>query len=434
MLLPSKQVVARTLGHIDNNQYLEAAQDYAMRFGWTIIPIGAGGKTPPRGVKWERYQEGARPSDEEFRRWFSRGDVAGLAVIHRDGLCVRDFDDSQAYDHWQAHYPELAKSLPAVKTARGYHVYFRCPSAMYKKFGDGELRVGSGHYTIVPPSAHASGAIYQWMIEPNGDIPIIDDPKTAGLVPASDEHNRELLSKDRLPVTPLNPPLLSESDVSDESDMSDMSDVFDVSKLGLDEASWAAIKSTLPTAAGQRNRRIFNLVMVLRRQGFQSVQQCKPIVQFWHQRALPAIRTKNFLETWTDFLNAWENYDPEKEGRLGRAIAKATALTPPASIAEFQDELLNVVCCTCHVLAIEGKGRFWLSGRALALPLGVDHRRVYDCVDVLIFEGIIKVVQEHSPKRAREFEWLLPLGDEQLLQPSLSEISAGNVGMEDVSK
>jgi hypothetical protein len=76
---------------------------------------------------------------------------------------VLDLDD-------RALYETLAVQLPVtatVRTARGYHCYFRCPDLplgnrvqVNKQLFD--IR-GDGGYCVAPPSIHETGARYEWV-------------------------------------------------------------------------------------------------------------------------------------------------------------------------------------------------------------------------------------------------------------------------------
>ena len=93
-----------------------------------------------------------------------------------------------------------------------------------------------------------------------------------------------------------------------------------------------AIQETLPNGAGQRHRRIFDLVRTLKaipelkkRRG----ASLRSLVKLWHQQALPVIGTKEFEATLCDFLDGWQRCEvPKGEGKLGRAVKRAeTAMT-----------------------------------------------------------------------------------------------------------
>jgi hypothetical protein len=163
--------------------------EFALQYhslGLSIIPIVAGTKEPPRGMKWKRYQT-TRPTAAKLRRWFANGNGRGLAVVLGEvsgGLVCRDFDDMGAYERWAAEFPDLAKALPTVETARpGRHVYCRGDVAEIREasgsgagiidLGDGEMR-GTGGYCLLPPSRHPDGHDYRWLIPLNVAVPFLD--------------------------------------------------------------------------------------------------------------------------------------------------------------------------------------------------------------------------------------------------------------------
>lgn len=162
--------------------------------GLSIIPIQhkphTGGKQPAI-KRWKPYVQRA-PSKRTVRKWFSNGQMQGIGVICgpvSGNLVCRDFDDEESYDRWSIEQPEIATLFPTVKTARGYHVWFRADIESIKretgakcflKLDSGELRF-DGVYTLVPPSVHPTGVLYEWVLPlPEGALPIVD-PFSVGL-------------------------------------------------------------------------------------------------------------------------------------------------------------------------------------------------------------------------------------------------------------
>lgn len=139
---------------------LDAALIYAGR-SWSIIAVI--GKRAA-GL-WRPFQE--RAADEAtLRKMFAKPGVTGLAVITgrvSGGLACRDFDREGAYNHWAAANPDDAALLPTVRTHRGFHVYGQLDNETYQTFADGELRADTGHYCLLPPSAHPDGGCYAWV-------------------------------------------------------------------------------------------------------------------------------------------------------------------------------------------------------------------------------------------------------------------------------
>ncbi len=150
----------------ERSKQLETAQQYLQDLGWCIIPITARSKKP--ATRWLEYQKRVSTNDE-LQEWFGHGIERNMAVILGQisgGIYVRDFDTEQSYENWRAYDPDLASSCPTVRTARGYHVYFRSLKALTTRtFDDGEFR-GDGSYVLLPPSIHENGHVYQWIHRP----------------------------------------------------------------------------------------------------------------------------------------------------------------------------------------------------------------------------------------------------------------------------
>lgn len=156
---------------------LEAGLDYIAQ-GLSLIPIGDD-KHPL--VKWKKHQT-QRATAEDLRNWSKKPRFCGIAVVLGDisgGLACRDFDAAVSYPAWAAAHPDLARTLPTAKTARGYHVYFTCFGLKTRTKKDGEVR-GNIVYVLLPPSLHPSGITYEWLIPLGEVIPTID-PDVVGL-------------------------------------------------------------------------------------------------------------------------------------------------------------------------------------------------------------------------------------------------------------
>lgn len=144
--------------------------------GFSVIPVpyprpGVPKNTPGDGktpiVKWGEFQW-RHPTVEELRAWFDgarvnlaimTGGISNLVVVDadsREGLrwCARHLK----YTPWQ------------VRTARGFHLYYRHPGVTVRNratldTGAGKIAVdvrGDGGYVIGPGSVHASGHVYEW--------------------------------------------------------------------------------------------------------------------------------------------------------------------------------------------------------------------------------------------------------------------------------
>jgi hypothetical protein len=367
---------------------LAAALDYGRR-DWSIIPVVS---KRPAVTTWREWQT-RRADAEQIGRWFSRGDVTGLAVICgavSGGLTVRDFDEAAAYDQWAGTHADLAERLPTVRTGRGFHVYHRSAVARIVTLGDGELR-GAG-YVLAPPSRHPSGEPYRWTIPlPNGELPILD-PAESGLC------NRENIE--------------SVEDRADRADREDRDNTASSSLLVSAAPSVLhAIESTLPVRAGQRNRKLFDLA-----RGLKAILpdagpgELRPIIAEWHRRALPIIGTKSFLESWADFIVAWARVKyPAGRGTVDSAFARAASTPPPARCAELYPGEAGILLLAglCRELQ-RGAGEFFLDCRTAGRLLNVDHSTVWRWLKVLCADGILQAGEKGSmaTRKASRFIYL----------------------------
>ena len=262
-----------------DKKLLSAALEY-WQMGFSIIPIKAGSKMPAL-KSWKPYQT-QKPDIEQLKEWFD-SKYCSMAVILgavSGGLTCRDFDEMGAYENWASKHPDLAQTLPTVKTSRGRHVYFKSELDRIKKFDDGELK--GGGYCLLPPSVHPNGTGYEWLIPINGNL-ITIEPEEAGFLTQHTQHTKQAQHTQQTHTIKIG-----------------------VNKKKVQEI----IKDTLPVKYGQRNQRIFYLALYIR--SMDGNWDKKPTgfrwaVQEWHRQALPNIKTKEFEGTWLDFMVAWNN-------------------------------------------------------------------------------------------------------------------------------
>ncbi len=395
-----------TQGREKATNLLDAALAYHRR-GWCVIPTK--GKKP--ACQWKQFQND-RPSQDELRELFRRAGVTGLAVILGDvsgGLACRDFDDLGSYEKWAAEYPRLAKRLPTVRTARGYHVYFRGHSR-FKPFDDGEYRAGSGCYCVLPPSRHPDGPIYTWVVPlPDGELPAIDPRKSGLMAGGTGETQR---TQD---VVLSGGSMYSGSAVSSGGSVSSVFPAFP----GLDEEEQQAVQdsivATLPEAEGQRSRRLFDLCRSLKAiPSLASAEPAtlRPIVQEWHRRALPIIRTKPFSETWADFLSGWDKVKSAAgRGPVDDAFRRANDAEPPKKAARLYPDEPRVVllAALCRELQRDaGENNFFLACRTAAQLLGVTHKQAWCWLRVLCADGILECTEvgTHPDHRASQYRYV----------------------------
>jgi hypothetical protein len=370
---------------------LTAALDYARR-GWSIIPV----RKKKAAGKWKQFQTGAA-DEATLRLLFAAPHVDGLAVLlgsASGGLVARDFDTMDGYKRWAGAHPDLAGTLPTVQTARGRHVYFRGPDGFHE-LGDGEYRGDSLHYCVLPPSRHPNGTEYRWVISlPQGDLQTID-PAEVGLC------NR--------------------ADVEDRADTADGEDTAPPQSLLVSAAPSApapsavlhAIESTLPRRAGERNRRLFDLARRLKALvPGATMADLRPIIVEWHRKALPIIATKPFIDSWGDFIVAWERVKyPAGKNPVDAAYARAMTAAPPANAVElYGRSAIVLLAALCRELQrIAGTDDFFfLDVRTAGRLVGVDHSTAWRWLKVLCADGILKAgdIGRKATHKASRFSYL----------------------------
>ena len=361
--------------------------------GWSIIPVVAGTKKPPRGFKWKPFQT-QRADEQQIRDLFDKRDDLGLAVVGgavSGGLTCRDFDTEAAYHAWAAQNPELAKTLPTVKSGRGFHVYFLSDLDHTEKFQDGELRGGSS-IVVLPPSKHPSGVQYRWIIRPTSNIPRLDFRLFQGKEPT------ERQSHDMASVSPSLrdsvPPGLCLSVGSDQWD--------------------AVIDRCLPKKDGERNDKLFELARWLKadpelKDADSAVLE--PIVRRWHERALPIIGTKPFSETLADFEHAWESVKFPKGVDIVQLVwQKVKAGTWPTEAERYDSPDMRWLLALCLGLQRHhGPGRqFFLSCRSAGEALKRDHTDAAKWLKKFTRDGLLVATPQPGRHHAHRYRYLGP--------------------------
>jgi hypothetical protein len=356
---------------------LDAALDYATR-GWSIIPtIGKAA-----AGRWKRFQD-RRADEATLRRLFARAGVTGLAVVLgrvSGGLAVRDFDRESAYRAWADAYPSDAGTLPTVRTVRGFHVYGRLDAEQYDTLDDGELRADSGHYVLLPPSRHPDGPAYAWVnpLSASGPLPVL-------------------------------PPSLAQSYGQTQPTHADSQRPRQTQQTHPPIAWWtSAVADTLPSGPGQRNRCVFDLARRLKAARPDATPaELREVVREWHRRALPAIRTKDFGETWTDFAIAWERVCRPAGRSLALAAAAAAAGDLPAALGQrgYDGALRRLVSLCWQLHRQWGDQPFPLGCAKAGEHIGVCKRQAARLFKTLEFDGVLRRERLGTKASGKASEW-----------------------------
>jgi hypothetical protein len=357
---------------------LEWALEYN-KLGLCVIPIPYGKKAAR--IRWGKYQQ-KHPDENQLRKWFSnknRNIAVVLGPVSGDLVC-RDFDTTTGYESWFANYPDLAKKLPTVRTSKGGHVYFQSSVIGIKKYADGELR-GKGGYCLLPPSVHPNGQTYQW-VNPisNGNLLVID-PKLAGFIPDVTERAERT-----------------------EENSRELNEILVCKSIG------EAIKRTLPKILHTRHRKIFDFARELKSMPEYTdadPNQFRSVVEQWHEKALPNIETKEFEETWIDFLKGWHKAKWKiGESPMAQIFEKAIHLEPPKiAVKKYPDHSkLKILVSLCRELQrAAGSQPFFLTVRTGARLLKVDPMTISRWLFLLESDEILKLVSKGgTAKTVRE--------------------------------
>ncbi len=137
----------------------------------------------------------------------------------------------------------------------------------------------------------------------------------------------------------------------------------------------------------------------------------RPIIAEWHRRALPIIATKAFIDTWADFIVAWERVKyPAGASPVDAAFARAAASAPPAKAVQlYRDGPILLLAALCRELqGTAGDGDFYLDVRTAGRLLNVDHSTAWRWLKVLCAEGILQAgeIGSKATRKASRFRYL----------------------------
>ncbi len=153
---------------------LNAAHEYAS-YGWKCIRIRAQGKLPNVGDAW---QDKATDGEDTLTRWFTEQPSANVGVLLGAASGIIDFegDGPGAEETFRKMFGGDPPITPVYQSSRGKHRIFRFRGDLpgqgrnHFKIGDLEVRTGYGGMaaqSVFPPSIHASGAHYKWLVSPS---------------------------------------------------------------------------------------------------------------------------------------------------------------------------------------------------------------------------------------------------------------------------
>jgi hypothetical protein len=358
-----------------------------------------------------------RPTPEMLKQWFGGGPidgtpVTGLGVICgpvSGGLYCRDFDKPGAYETWRDGHRSVASILPTVQTSRGHHVYARWDQPTKNEdFGNGELRMRN-LFTVLPPSVHPSGHVYRWVIHPptGKEVPMID-PAEAGFVES--QNSEETCQSDTERTETAEKTEKTEANREDRSNVSVLS-AFSVLSVSLPQTPEDAIALTLPQIPGTRHRQVFKFARALKAvPGYadQPFLVLRPIVKQWHAAALSVINSKDFDETWMDFVNAWKRVQYALgESPMDQLLERVQHMPPPPEAANYDTPAMKLLVALCAELQRQhGQEPFYLDVRTAGRLIGLDHNAAHRRMKMLKSEGLLLEVETGRQHRATRWRWI----------------------------
>lgn len=422
--------------HTPKNPMLEAALRFRA-MGISVIPIERASKKPAI-KRWKPYQTRIA-TESTIRRWFG-GRNHNLAVVCgsvSSGLVIVDFDSSAIYDEWKKSHPDYAARLPTIKTARGYHIWFRTEELAthdYRNIGLAiEYRGTSGSYTIAPPSIHPhTGETYVWLIPIADQIPFVDDPWAAGLARhyKPDERKENVIGH-REAQNSARTTQERRRDVSGKENASS-DPTTDPDFLARAAAALHAVgNACVPAGPGERNAKIFEIIRRMKDydefRTLTSIQASRtfraPFFDWYREIQSKTSQEHSAEESWQGFLFRWPRVHTPYSAVISCAAAMANDLIPSRAIetfAEGRDDPCSILVGGCaalhHISAEEGRDGFFLGCRKAAdlLRLATDGALDYQKSQVAYFlrtiagRGFVQVTRYYPPgwRRASEYRYI----------------------------
>ena len=168
---------------------LDAALAYA-RHGIPVLPVhtpaqdggcSCGRSTCDRIGKHPRLRHGlteATTDERRIERWWTRWPDANVGLGTGVVMDVADVDSTEGWHGLRHLLGGAMPSGPRVRTGSGgWHFWFR-PTGYGNRVRllPGVDWRGAGGYIVAPPSRHASGADYRWLIRPDAEPPTAPAP------------------------------------------------------------------------------------------------------------------------------------------------------------------------------------------------------------------------------------------------------------------
>jgi hypothetical protein len=160
---------------------------------------------------------------------------------------------------------------------------------------------------------------------------------------------------------------------------------------------------TIPADVGQRNFCIFKLARHLKLNHTSAdVESMLDVVAHWYQQVQPAIRTKEFMESWMGFKTAWRNVK-YMNGIMESIVAKLDKDPPnnPGSVFGLQGARLYQLCSDLQ--SHHGGKPFFLSCRQAGKALQITHTFANDLLSEFCHMGLITRTSKGTKQKASRY-------------------------------
>lgn len=179
-----------------------------------------------------------------------------------------------------------------------------------------------------------------------------------------------------------------------------------------DSAISVAIRRTLPSTRGHRHRSLFTFarhVKAIPSLADANLDSLLPFVEQWHEAALPYIGTKDFDESWADFVNAWVNVKfPAGQEPIRMIYQQAISQCHlPRAAEKYKNLSLRRLVLLCRELQrVSGDQPFYLACRTAAELLGINHTLANKFLRLLVYEHILDVTKAGTQRHATRYRYL----------------------------
>jgi hypothetical protein len=203
------------------------------------------------------------------------------------------------------------------------------------------------------------------------------------------------------------------SEFSERSAVSEHSDVSVISVISVISEALSVeqlLTMTQPQKMGQRNACIYRLARGLKFNSgprHQNGAKWKAVVRAWHENALPVIGTRNFDETWADFLRAYLSALLPLGASLDEwALERAKESLPPAADG-YETERIKLLVGICwHLATLSPQQRFFLSSHRVGELLAVSQSTAMDYLRMLCTDAVIQVIERGNQRVATRYRYV----------------------------